>query len=45
MQAKLDEAVANGRITQQQADDAIAKLNDRLDDIVNRTPGEDQPAE
>jgi uncharacterized protein YidB (DUF937 family) len=45
MQAKLDQAVANGRITQQQADDAIAKLNDRLDEIVNRIPAEDQPAE
>jgi hypothetical protein len=31
MQAKLDQAVANNRITQQQADDAMTKLNDRLD--------------
>ena len=45
MQAKLYGAVAKGRISQQQADDAMTKLNDRLDEIVHRVPGEDQPAE
>jgi hypothetical protein len=35
--AKLAAAVANGKLTQERADDMLAKLNERLDDIVNRS--------
>ena len=35
-QAKLAEAVANGRIDQARADQSLAQLNERLDDLVNR---------
>jgi hypothetical protein len=44
IQAKLDRAVANGRITRQLADETMAKLTAHLDEIVTRTPG-DQPAD
>lgn len=36
-EAKLDEAVANGRITQERADELLSKLTEHLDDIVNRS--------
>lgn len=35
--AKLDEAVANGDLTQERADEIYAKFQDRIDDLVNRT--------
>jgi uncharacterized protein YidB (DUF937 family) len=44
LQAKLDQAVANGRITQQRADEAMAKLAENLDEIVHRVPGDQPPA-
>jgi hypothetical protein len=36
--AKQAERVAAGEITQEQADERYAKLEERIDDIVNRTP-------
>jgi membrane-bound lytic murein transglycosylase B len=36
---RLNQAVQQGRITQQQADNALNKLQQRLDDLINRTPG------
>lgn len=39
----LDKAVADKRLTQKQADDMLAGLHDRLDDIVNRRPGDRPP--
>jgi hypothetical protein len=39
----LDKAVADKRLTQKQADDILAGLHDRLDDIVNRKPGDRPP--
>ena len=38
--AKLDAAVANGKLTQAQADKALQKLTDNLDKIVNKTRGQ-----
>lgn len=35
---KLDEKVADGDITQEQADDIYERLNDNIDDIINHTP-------
>lgn len=35
--AKLDEAVANGRITQERADGAMQKLTDKIDDLLQRS--------
>jgi polyhydroxyalkanoate synthesis regulator phasin len=35
--AKLDEAVANGDLTQERADSIYAKFQERIDDLVNRT--------
>lgn len=37
---RLSQAVQQGRITQQQADNALNKLQERLDDLINRKPGE-----
>ena len=39
----LDKAVADKRLTQKQADDILSGLHDRLDDIVNRKPGDRPP--
>lgn len=36
-EAKLDEAVANGRITQERADKALARLTEDLDEILDRS--------
>ena len=36
----LDAAVKAGRITQAQADEALARFDERADDLINRTPGE-----
>lgn len=36
-EAKLGEAVANGRITQERADELLAKLSEHLDDILNKS--------
>lgn len=35
-EAKLAEAVANGRIDQARADQSLAQLNERLDDLLNK---------
>ena len=35
--AKLSEAVAAGRLKQQRADDAVARLTERLDEILNKS--------
>jgi hypothetical protein len=35
--AKLSEAVAGGKITQQRADDALARLIEHLDEILNKS--------
>ncbi|MBI5289436.1 MAG: hypothetical protein HY873_10750 [Chloroflexi bacterium] len=40
-EAKLDELVANGKLTQEKADEALAKLTENLDDILNKSK---QPA-
>ncbi|MEX2160236.1 MAG: hypothetical protein WEB04_12620 [Dehalococcoidia bacterium] len=37
MQARLAEAVANGDITQERADEIIANGQDRIDELINRT--------
>lgn len=37
---RLSQAVQQGRITQQQADNALNRLQERLDDLINRKPGE-----
>ena len=39
----LDKAVADKRLTQKQEDDILSGLDDRLDDIVNRKPGDRPP--
>ena len=36
-QAKLDEAVASGKVTKERADQAMAKLAEKLDDILNKS--------
>jgi hypothetical protein len=36
-QAKLDDLLAMGRITQARADTALAKLTDHLDEILNKS--------
>jgi hypothetical protein len=36
-EAKLGVAVANGRITQERADAALARLSENLDEILNRS--------
>lgn len=36
-EARLDDAVANGRITQERAAELLSKLTEHLDDIVNRS--------
>jgi hypothetical protein len=36
----LDKAVADKRLTQSQADDIYDNLKDRIDDVVNREPGD-----
>jgi hypothetical protein len=36
----LDAAVKAGRITQAQADEALARFDERADELINRTPGE-----
>jgi hypothetical protein len=41
--AKLGQAVENGRITQERADQMLAKFSENLDDIVNHAPDEDGP--
>lgn len=38
-QAKLSEVVANGKLTQERADEALQKLADNLDAILNKTRG------
>lgn len=38
--AKLDAAVASGKLTQDKADKAFQALTDNLDKIVNKTPGQ-----
>lgn len=45
-EARLSEAVANGRLTQEQADDALSRLEEHIDDILNgvRPPAEEPPA-
>jgi len=40
-EAKLDELVANGQLTQEKADEALAKLTESLDNILNKSK---QPA-
>ena len=35
-ETKLDEAFANGRIDQTKADEALERLGDNLDEILNR---------
>jgi hypothetical protein len=39
----LDKAVADKRLTQSQADDIYDNLKDRIDDVVNREPGDFPP--
>jgi hypothetical protein len=39
----LDKAVADKRLTQKQADDILSGLHSRLDEIVNRKPGDRPP--
>jgi ribosomal protein S20 len=39
-QARLDEAVSNGRITQEQADELMARAAERLDNLLNREFGQ-----
>jgi hypothetical protein len=34
----LDQAVADGKLTREQADELLSRLQEHLDDIVNRTP-------
>ena len=36
----LDAAVAAGRITQPQADEALQRFDERVDDLIARVPGE-----
>ena len=43
VKARLDKAVDDKRLTQKQEDDILAGLDDRLDDIVNRKPGDRPP--
>ena len=38
--ADLDEALAAGEITQEEYDEKLADLDERLDDIINSTPGD-----
>jgi hypothetical protein len=40
---RLDQAVTDGKLTQAQRDELATKLDERIDDIVNRTPP-DRPA-
>ena len=37
--AKLDQAVSDKKLTQSEADDRLAKLKSRVDDLVNAKPG------
>lgn len=39
--SRLDQAVADGRITADQEQQRLDDLNSRLDDIVNKTPPKD----
>jgi hypothetical protein len=43
VQAKLAEAVENGRITQERADAMIEKFNETVDRIINHVPDDDGP--
>jgi hypothetical protein len=40
---KLADAVANGRITQERADEMLAKFTENADRIINHVPDEDGP--
>lgn len=40
VEAKLDAAVAEGKISQEQADKVSANLSERLDNLIDRVPGE-----
>ena len=41
---RLDEAVANGRITQAEADEKLSNMAERLSEAVNKVRGESAPA-
>jgi hypothetical protein len=43
VEAKLAQAVENGRITQERADEMLAKFNENLDRIINHKLDEDGP--
>ena len=43
VEAHLDEAVANGRITQERADEALARLSERIDEIIAHEGGRRAP--
>lgn len=43
VKAELDKAVADKRLTQQQEDDILKGLHDRIDELVNRKPGDRPP--
>jgi uncharacterized protein (DUF433 family) len=40
---RLDKAVANGRITQEQADEKLATAGTKIDEFLNRQPGDRLP--
>jgi ribosomal protein S20 len=43
LKTKLDEAVANGRITQEQADQRLADASTKIDEFLNSVPGDHLP--
>lgn len=45
LEAKLDEAVANGRITQEQADERLAEASTKIDEFLGSKPGDRLPGD
>ncbi len=43
IEADLDAKVAEGEISQETADDVLAKITESIDRIVDKVPGEDGP--
>lgn len=45
LKSRLDEAVANGRITQEEADQRLADASAKIDEFLNSVPSETMPPE
>lgn len=43
LESKLDQAVANGRLTQEQADQRLAEAGAKIDEMLNSKPGDRLP--